>query len=249
MKRITLITALGLAFLSTQAFAQFGSGIVYDPTQGAHAIQQIQQFDQQIQKAEQQIQKAEQIYTTALQTRNTIVSAYNLAHQLSMAPQQLYQSICDSLDQLEHGGCDQQLRKHPGSASGDKQRYQLRCRSRSGDSGTSAALPAVWKPECAEPADSSPRRVRPAISAWESCRPICRRSGPCERTRSSALPIFRSSNRRPIRAIPVSKRIWRHSSESIRPCLCSCTASRKPMRSHRLQHCSRSSTRNSSKMH
>lgn len=91
MKRITLITALGLAFLSTQAFAQFGSGIVYDPTQGAHAIQQIQQFEQQIQKAEQQIQKAEQIYTTALQTRNTIVSAYNLAHQLSMAPQQLYQ--------------------------------------------------------------------------------------------------------------------------------------------------------------
>jgi hypothetical protein len=91
MKRITLIAVLGLVFLSAQAFAQFGSGIVYDPTQGAHAIQQIQQFEQQIQKAEQQIQKAEQIYTTALQTRNTIVSAYNLAHQLSMAPQQLYQ--------------------------------------------------------------------------------------------------------------------------------------------------------------
>ena len=91
MKQIALTAALGLVLLSTQAFAQFGSGIVYDPTQGAHAIQQIQQFEQQIQKAEQQIQKAEQIYTTALQTRNTVVSAYNLAHQLSMAPQQLYQ--------------------------------------------------------------------------------------------------------------------------------------------------------------
>jgi hypothetical protein len=90
MKRFRLIAALGFSILSTHAFAQFGSGIVYDPTQGAHAIQQIQQFEQQIQKAEQQIQKAEQIYTTALQTRNTIVSAYNLAHQLSMAPQQLY---------------------------------------------------------------------------------------------------------------------------------------------------------------
>jgi hypothetical protein len=84
MKRMTLNTVLGLAFLSAQAFAQFGSGIVYDPTQGAHAIQQIQQF-------EQQIQKAEQIYTTALQTRNTVISAYNLAHQLSIAPPQLYQ--------------------------------------------------------------------------------------------------------------------------------------------------------------
>ena len=84
-------TLVLLASAVTTAHAQFGSGIVYDPTQGAHAIQQIQQFEQQIQKAEQQIQKAEQIYTTALQTRNTIVSAYNLAHQLSMAPQQLYQ--------------------------------------------------------------------------------------------------------------------------------------------------------------
>jgi hypothetical protein len=90
MKHI-FATIVLLASAATTAHAQFGSGIVYDPTQGAHAIQQIQQFEQQIQKAEQQIQKAEQIYTTALQTRNTIVSAYNLAHQLSMAPQQLYQ--------------------------------------------------------------------------------------------------------------------------------------------------------------
>jgi hypothetical protein len=90
MKHI-FATIILLASAASTAHAQFGSGIVYDPTQGAHAIQQIQQFEQQIQKAEQQIQKAEQIYTTALQTRNTIVAAYNLAHQLSMAPQQLYQ--------------------------------------------------------------------------------------------------------------------------------------------------------------
>ena len=91
MRKLTLVAVLSLVAIGPHAFAQFGSGIVYDPTQGAHAIQQIQQFNQQIYKAEQQIQKAEQIYTTAVQTRNTVVSAYNLAHQLSMAPHQLYQ--------------------------------------------------------------------------------------------------------------------------------------------------------------
>ena len=71
MKKLVLAAVLNLAVLGPHAFAQFGSGIVYDPSQSAHAIQQIQQFNQQIYKAEQQIQKAEQIYTTALQTRNS----------------------------------------------------------------------------------------------------------------------------------------------------------------------------------
>ncbi|WP_260706547.1 hypothetical protein [Edaphobacter flagellatus] len=57
------------------AHAQFGSGIVYDPTQSAHAIQQIQQ--------------ASQLYTTAVATRNQIVSMYNLAYQMSQMPQNL----------------------------------------------------------------------------------------------------------------------------------------------------------------
>ena len=91
MKKLTLAAVLNVAVFGAHAFAQFGSGIVYDPTQSAHAIQQIQQFNQQIYKAEQQIQKAEQIYTTALQTRNTVISAYNLSRQLSMAPHLLYQ--------------------------------------------------------------------------------------------------------------------------------------------------------------
>ena len=91
MRKITLVAVLSLASFSVRAFGQFGSGIVYDPTQGAHAIQQIQQFEKQLSKAEEQIQKAEEIYTTALQTRNTVISAYNLARQLSTAPPQLYQ--------------------------------------------------------------------------------------------------------------------------------------------------------------
>ena len=76
MKHILLTIAL-LAGTTAAAHAQFGSGIVYDPTQGTHAIQQIRQ--------------AGQLYTTATQTRDIVVSTYNLAHQLSTAPQQLYQ--------------------------------------------------------------------------------------------------------------------------------------------------------------
>ena len=59
MKRIQLFLRLcGLVFaLAPVAHAQLlGSGIVYDPTQSAHAIQQIEQ--------------ASQLYTTAVDTRN-----------------------------------------------------------------------------------------------------------------------------------------------------------------------------------
>jgi hypothetical protein len=69
---LVLSTVLALA---PMAYAQFGSGIVYDPTQGAHAIQQIEQ--------------ASQLYTTAVATRNQIVTMYNLAHQMSQMPQNL----------------------------------------------------------------------------------------------------------------------------------------------------------------
>ncbi len=64
-----------LASLTPMAHAQFGSGIVYDPTQSAHAIQQIEQ--------------GSQIYTTAVATRNQIVTMYNLAFQMSQLPQNL----------------------------------------------------------------------------------------------------------------------------------------------------------------
>ena len=39
-----------IAAFAPVAHAQFGSGIVYDPTQSAHAIQQIQQNESQLQK-------------------------------------------------------------------------------------------------------------------------------------------------------------------------------------------------------
>ncbi|WP_260705122.1 hypothetical protein [Edaphobacter flagellatus] len=68
--------------LAPVAHAQFGSGIVYDPTQSAHAIQQIEQ-------GSQSLQTAEQIYTTAYKTMNQVIAAYNLAYQMSKMPQNL----------------------------------------------------------------------------------------------------------------------------------------------------------------
>lgn len=68
------ITALVLA-LAPLAHAQFGSGIVFDPTQSTHALQQIEQ--------------GSQLYTTAVATRNQIVTMYNLAYKMSQMPQNL----------------------------------------------------------------------------------------------------------------------------------------------------------------
>ncbi|MFP5227943.1 MAG: hypothetical protein ACLGXA_09960 [Acidobacteriota bacterium] len=87
MKLFAPIFALSLALVPA-AHAQFGSGIVFDPTQSAHAIEQIEQ-------GFQQLQTAEQIYTTAYQTMNQVIAAYNLAYQMSRMPQNLaarYQS-------------------------------------------------------------------------------------------------------------------------------------------------------------
>lgn len=84
------------AAVAPVAQAQFGSGIVYDPTQGAHAIQQIRQGESQLQKWatelnnwQQHLLKEAQIYTTAVQTRNQIITMYNLAYQMSTMPQNL----------------------------------------------------------------------------------------------------------------------------------------------------------------
>jgi hypothetical protein len=72
----SLFTALAtVLMLAPMAHAQFGSGIVFDPTQSAHALQQIEQ--------------GSEIYTTAVDTHNQIVTMYNLAHQMAQMPQNL----------------------------------------------------------------------------------------------------------------------------------------------------------------
>jgi hypothetical protein len=95
-KILCFIFSFATLFSSQAAHAQFGSGIVYDPTQSAHALQQISQGEQQLQKWGTELQKWEQhlltqkqIYTTAVQTHDQIVTMYNLAFQMSRMPQNL----------------------------------------------------------------------------------------------------------------------------------------------------------------
>lgn len=79
MKCVLLTTILVVALAGTNmAHAQFGSGIVFDPTQSAHAAQQILQ--------------ANQLYTTTINTTKTVIAAYNLAQKMASLPQSLYTS-------------------------------------------------------------------------------------------------------------------------------------------------------------
>jgi hypothetical protein len=79
MKRVPgSIATLALILTGANAAqAQFGSGIVFDPTQAGHAITQIQQ--------------GQQLFTSTVKIADNAIAAYNLAHQMSLAPQQLYQ--------------------------------------------------------------------------------------------------------------------------------------------------------------
>jgi hypothetical protein len=95
VRLLILVFALMTALVPT-AHAQFGSGIVYDPTQSAHAVQEIQQGEQQLQKWatelnnwQQHLLKEAQIFTTVEQTRTQIVTMYNLAYQMATMPQNL----------------------------------------------------------------------------------------------------------------------------------------------------------------
>jgi hypothetical protein len=89
---------IGLAAaLQPIAHAQFGSGIVYDPTQSAHAITQIEHEERSISNQFQQIEQGQQIFsntlkiaTTALQAYNLAKQQYNLVHQMILAPRMLY---------------------------------------------------------------------------------------------------------------------------------------------------------------
>lgn len=76
MKRILLFAPLIILAGASVAHAQFGSGIVFDPSQSAHAAQQIIQ--------------ANQLYTTTIETERNVIGAYNLAQRMATAPQSLY---------------------------------------------------------------------------------------------------------------------------------------------------------------
>jgi hypothetical protein len=114
--KVLSVLLASAVLLAPAAHAQFGSGIVYDPTQGAHAIQQIQQGESQLQKWatelnnwQQHLLKEAQIYTTAVQTRTQIVTMYNLAYQMSTMPQNRLRGIRQTL----HSGRAWQLHPAP----------------------------------------------------------------------------------------------------------------------------------------
>ncbi len=68
MKKLTLtVLAVGFAAaLQPFANAQFGSGIVFDPTQSGHAITQIEHEEQSIANQVQQIENGQQIFTNTV---------------------------------------------------------------------------------------------------------------------------------------------------------------------------------------
>jgi hypothetical protein len=76
MKIRILAAAVAIAATAPAARAQFGSGIVFDPTQSGHAVQQILQ--------------GKQLYTTTVETTQNVIAAYNLAQRMASLPQTLY---------------------------------------------------------------------------------------------------------------------------------------------------------------
>jgi len=97
-KLIVTALAFGLAAaLQPAAHAQFGSGVVFDPTQAGHAVTQIKNEEASIANEVHQIQQGQQIFTntvkiatTALQAYNVAREQYELTHQMILAPRMLY---------------------------------------------------------------------------------------------------------------------------------------------------------------
>lgn len=77
MKTLLITAFLAGTLGVSPTHAQLGSGIVYDPTQSAHAIEQIQQ--------------GQNTFTNSVRLADNAIATYNLAHEMAMAPQSLYQ--------------------------------------------------------------------------------------------------------------------------------------------------------------
>jgi hypothetical protein len=97
-KLVVATLAFGLA-VAFQPFAQaqFGSGIVFDPTQAGHAVTQIENEEKSVVNQAEQIEQGQQIFTntvkiatTALQAYNVAKQQYELTHQMILAPRMLY---------------------------------------------------------------------------------------------------------------------------------------------------------------
>lgn len=106
MKHVVL-TFTAMFLLVPLVHAQFGSGIVFDPTQSGHAVVQIEHEEQSLANQAQQIENGQKIFTntvkmaaTAIQTYNTVQQQYNLYHQMMVAPQLLYSRFLSPMTDL-----------------------------------------------------------------------------------------------------------------------------------------------------
>src|SRR5258708_4017947 len=98
LKLIVTALAIGIATaLQPAALAQFGSGVVIDPTQAGHAVTQIKKEEASIANEVRQIEQGQRIFTntvkiatTALQAYNVAKQQYDLTHQMILAPRMLY---------------------------------------------------------------------------------------------------------------------------------------------------------------
>jgi hypothetical protein len=107
-RAILTVTAMFSLASTTVLHAQFGSGIVYDPTQSGHAIVQIEHEQQSLANQAQQIENGQQVFTntvkiaaTAIQTYNTVQQQYNLYHQMMLAPQMLYSRFLSPMSDVQ----------------------------------------------------------------------------------------------------------------------------------------------------
>jgi len=91
MKRALLIVVISCAIAAPTASAQFGSGVVYDPTQATHAVVQIKNEERSIANEIQQIEQGQKIFTNTVKLADNAIASYNLAHQMAMMPRSLYQ--------------------------------------------------------------------------------------------------------------------------------------------------------------
>ena len=86
MKGSILSLLLAATTLTNSAHAQIGASVVLDPTQSAHAVQQLIQ--------------GSQLYTTNLQTLTNVMETYNLAHRMATAPSSYYTAFANMGEQM-----------------------------------------------------------------------------------------------------------------------------------------------------
>jgi hypothetical protein len=91
MKKGLFLVVIAGVTATPLAYAQFGSGVVYDPTQATHAVVQIKNEERSIANEIQQIEEGQKIFTNTVKLADNAIATYNLAHQMMMVPRSLYQ--------------------------------------------------------------------------------------------------------------------------------------------------------------